>query len=113
MNLLTDHQTQIMFNHRILISVTDSVTLSKNLHKFLVACEFKILNFIEHHFEPQGYTCLWLLGESHLAVHTFPEQQQSYVELSGCNRTKTDQFMKLLKLWAEKEEIDWKLFENE
>lgn len=43
-----------------------------------------ILNFVEHHFEPQGYTALWLLGESHLAIHTFPEHGRSYVELSSC-----------------------------
>lgn len=43
-----------------------------------------MLRVIEHHFEPQGYTALWLLGESHLAVHTFPEHGISYLELSSC-----------------------------
>lgn len=39
----------------------------------------------EHHFSPQGYTALWLLSESHFAVHTFPEFGRTYIELSSCN----------------------------
>ena len=46
---------------------------------------FKILQSIEHHFDPYGYTALFLLAESHLAIHTFPEENKSYIELSSCN----------------------------
>ena len=46
---------------------------------------FNVLNVLEHHFQPQGYTALWLLSESHFAVHTFPEFGRSYIELSSCN----------------------------
>lgn len=46
---------------------------------------FNVLNVLEHHFQPQGYTALWLLSESHFAVHTFPEAGRSYIELSSCN----------------------------
>ena len=45
---------------------------------------FGILKQTEHYFEPQGYTGLWLLSESHFAVHTFPEENKTYVELSSC-----------------------------
>lgn len=34
---------------------------------------FAILRFMDWEFTPQGYTALWLLAESHFAVHTFPE----------------------------------------
>lgn len=46
---------------------------------------FNVLNVLEHHFHPQGYTALWLLSESHFAVHTFPEFGRTYIELSSCN----------------------------
>ncbi len=59
--------------------------LKNNFSELLVLSGFDILNFVEHYFEPQGYTALWLLGESHLAIHTFPEEQKSYIELSSCN----------------------------
>ena len=58
---------------------------------------FCILNFIEHVFEPQGYTALWLLSESHFAIHTFPEENKYYIELSSCIEDKYDNFMINLK----------------
>jgi len=45
---------------------------------------FKVLDIIQHNFLPYGYTALFLLGESHFAIHTFPEHNQSYIELSSC-----------------------------
>lgn len=35
-------------------------------------------------FDPFGYTCLILLSESHLAIHTFPERGKAYIELTSC-----------------------------
>ena len=64
---------------------TDPTMLKNNFSELLVLSGFDILNFQEYYFEPQGYTALWLLGESHLAIHTFPEEQKSYIELSSCN----------------------------
>jgi S-adenosylmethionine/arginine decarboxylase-like enzyme len=67
------------------LNETDPTKLKNNFSELLGLSGFEILNFVEHYFEPQGYTALWLLGESHLAIHTFPEEQKSYIELSSCN----------------------------
>lgn len=64
--------------------------------KLLPASGFQVLNFMEHHFSPQGYTAIWLLAESHLAVHTFPEDGRTYVELTSCHAGKQAQFIQLL-----------------
>lgn len=58
--------------------------------------KLNVLDFTEHYFTPQGYTALWLLSESHLAVHTFPEEQKSYIELSSCNGGKSKVFLEKL-----------------
>lgn len=58
---------------------------------------FNILRFAEHHFSPQGYTGMWLLSESHFAVHIFPEFGKSYIELSSCNLEYYQEFLKLTK----------------
>ena len=42
------------------------------------------LIYIDYHFTPYGFTALYLLSESHLAIHTFPEENKSYIELSSC-----------------------------
>ena len=54
---------------------------------------FTILNFCDHVFEPFGWTALWLLGESHFAIHTFPEENKYYWELSSCIEDKYNLFM--------------------
>ena len=51
----------------------------------------------EHPFNPQGYTALWLLSESHFAVHTFPEFGKSYIELSSCNLEYYQKFLSMTK----------------
>jgi S-adenosylmethionine/arginine decarboxylase-like enzyme len=75
----------------------DPVTLKRSFEEMLLASGFGILNFIEHHFEPQGYTGLWLISESHFAIHTFPEEGKTYIELSSCNTEMYDCFIALLK----------------
>jgi S-adenosylmethionine decarboxylase len=58
---------------------------------------FNVLCFLDHNFKPQGYTALWLLTESHFAVHTFPEYKKSYIELSSCNLEFFQNFLKQTK----------------
>lgn len=68
------------------IDETDKQELVGYYTKLLKDCGFKVLDYIEHDFDPFGFTGLWLLGESHFAVHTFPEHRKSYIELSSCNK---------------------------
>ncbi|MTI20537.1 spermidine synthase [Fulvivirga sp. RKSG066] len=70
--------------------------LKETFNKLLSKNEFTVLNFSEHFFPVQGYTAIWLLAESHLAIHTFPQHEWSYIELSGCNAHKTNEFKKSL-----------------
>jgi len=74
-----------IYNIRTWINETNPEKLKNNYSDLLGLSKFEILNFQEHYFEPEGYTALWLLGESHFAIHTFPEENKSYIELSSCN----------------------------
>ena len=74
-----------MWNKNGWIKEVDPSSVKNKFSELLSMAGFDILNFQEHYFEPQGYTALWLLGESHFAIHTFPEDDKSYVELSSCN----------------------------
>lgn len=57
----------------------------QEMESLLKQAGFSILNYMEHAFEPQGFTAVWLLAESHCALHTFPEEGKTYIELSSCN----------------------------
>lgn len=78
------------------VNQTDSAFTRHTLERMLHYAGFKVLDYIEYEFDPFGYTGLWLLAESHLAVHTFPEENKSYVELTSCNETKFETFIKQL-----------------
>ena len=73
-----------MNNLTVWLGETRPEVLKVFFEKVLSKSGFGVLNKTEHYFEPQGYTCLWLLSESHLAIHTFPEEGKTYVELSSC-----------------------------
>lgn len=82
-----------MYNHFDWISVTDPGLLQRQFDDMLRASGFKILNVTAHSFDPAGFTGLWLLAESHFAIHTFPESGRTYIEMSSCNREKFVSFI--------------------
>lgn len=43
-----------------------------------------ILGTIKHEFTGNGLTGLIVLGESHAAIHTFPEHSIAWIELATC-----------------------------
>ncbi len=44
----------------------------------------KLLNLITHRFSPYGVTCLALLAESHISIHTWPENGYAAVDVFTC-----------------------------
>lgn len=54
------------------------------LKKRLIKENFEIIKFSSHNFIPQGFTLFFLLGESHLAIHTYPEYNSLYFNLYSC-----------------------------
>ena len=77
-----------VFNTRWWVDNADARYLKHTLRAMADAAEFTILGYMDEAFTPYGYTGLWLLAESHLALHTFPEHNTAYIELSSCNKDK-------------------------
>ena len=98
--MLEQHKVEIenreveaaIYNIQGWVNIIDPVVLKNNFEKLLEKAGFHVLNFMEHHFPNGGYTSIWLLAESHLAIHSFVADGKSYIELSGCNKTMTDTF---------------------
>lgn len=84
-----------MFNYQNWVEETNPFELRKKYDTQLKESGFGVLSFVEYNFEPQGYTALWLLSESHFAIHTFPEEGKSYIELSSCIEKQYVKFMEL------------------
>ena len=86
----------IMHNYSSWVDKTSPAVLKDKFTNLLKECGFGIVSFTEKHFSPFGYTALFLLSESHFAIHTFPEEEKSYIELSSCVKKPFDNFIKSL-----------------
>lgn len=84
----------VVYNFQQWISITDPADLKKEFNELLNFSGYHVLNFMEYVFPNGGYTCLWLLSESHLAIHTFISDKKTYIELTGCNKTMNKKFRK-------------------
>jgi S-adenosylmethionine/arginine decarboxylase-like enzyme len=73
-----------IYNYAVWVNETNPKALKKKYNKLLSQSGFNVLDVAEKHFEPFGYTALFLLSESHFAIHTFPEHNETYIELSSC-----------------------------
>lgn len=86
-----------IWNDREWIEETSPSVLKEYFRETLKSAGFNILDVLEHYFEPQGYTAIFLLSESHFAIHTFPEFGKTYIELSSCNKDYFCNYLNLLK----------------
>ena len=73
-----------MNNWHAWIKETRPDFLMSEYKTLLLDCGFNIVNECYHFFNPYGFTALILLTESHFAIHTFPEENKTYLELSSC-----------------------------
>ena len=85
-----------MFDFNTWLTITGVEQLKDKINVLLKDCGFNIVNFIEHEFPIKGYTAVWLLAESHLAIHTFPDQEKTYLQISSCNENKLSLLKKKL-----------------
>jgi S-adenosylmethionine decarboxylase len=70
-------------NTKLLNSKLDLKLLCKNI---CVNNNYTILGEIDHEFHPQGCSFIFLLSESHLSVHTFPEKNHLAFDLYTCRQ---------------------------
>ena len=56
------------------------------LNKICKDYDFQILSETQHNFEPIGCSILFLLSESHLSIHTFPEKHHMSFDIYTCRQ---------------------------
>ena len=82
-------------NEKLLNSTT---MLKAMLRRICKENSFEILNEIEHEFEPVGCSIIFLLSESHISVHSFPEKFHISLDLYSCRSYEKDsEYLVILK----------------
>lgn len=59
--------------------------ISRIISRAISKTSIKIINEISHSFSPHGVTKLYILSASHLAYHTYPEQDYVSIDIYTCD----------------------------
>lgn len=92
-----DVDFELLENTDYILKLMNDIATSEN---------FVVLNKTMHKFDPQGFTCIFLLSTSHFSIHTYPEHNKCSIDLYSCdekinynniidklkNRLKTEKF---------------------
>ena len=68
-------------NHKLLNSVE---LLYETFDKLCNKYDFNVLSRTHHLFEPHGITLLYLLAESHISFHSYPEHAACFIDIFTC-----------------------------
>ena len=55
------------------------------MDEIIQRCKLNVVSQCEYQFSPVGATMLYLLSESHLTIHTYPEKKACSINLYTCN----------------------------
>lgn len=64
--------------------LNDRMFIENLLYETASECGSTFLNTVSHQFEPQGVTAVTLLAESHISIHTWPENQMAVCDIFTC-----------------------------
>jgi S-adenosylmethionine decarboxylase len=90
--------------HHILVSLygisfnllDDLAAIKDAFERAVQACEATVLNRFSHQFHPQGVTIVYALAESHISIHTFPENGSCAIDVYTCGDMDSKKSMEVL-----------------
>ena len=76
-----------------------------------IKCKSTLLALHSHKFDPQGVTCVAMLAESHISIHTWPEKQMAVCDIFTCGEhTKPKKGVEYMQLMFDSKSIISKSF---
>lgn len=77
--------------------LTDGLSTKESVWQAIESVGFQAVKHIYHNFEGAGYTSTYILAESHLVIHTWPEYNGLVlVEMSVCDFKRGNRDLALL-----------------
>lgn len=76
-------------------------------------CKSTMLSLDSYKFDPQGVTCVAMLAESHISIHTWPEKSMAVCDIFTCGEhTKPEDGVEYMKQMFESTDIICKSFKR-
>ncbi|MBN1263097.1 MAG: S-adenosylmethionine decarboxylase [Candidatus Pacebacteria bacterium] len=73
--------------------------------KVIGSLDLKVVQKFEHTFKPDGITLGFVLAQSHLVIHTWPESGTIHIDLVACSPIKEKKFKQALISFLDKQNI--------
>jgi len=87
-----------IYNYSFWIEYISIPEFKIKLENIIIESGHTIRNFSEEWFSELEHSCVWILGESHFASHSFKKESNAiYCELSSCSETKYKNFINNIK----------------
>ena len=78
-----------------------------------VKCQSTLLALHSHKFDPQGVTCVAMLAESHISIHTWPEKGMAVCDIFTCGEhTKPRKGVEYMQMMLDAQDIVSKYFKR-
>ena len=85
----------------------------KIIYKIAKKAKVTVLEISRHKFEPQGFTLVALLAESHMSFHTFPEKNIISFDFFTCAKVSPAVALNIIKKEIEHKRIVKKEFNRD
>ena len=85
----------------------------KLVYKIAKKAKVTVLEILKHQFEPQGFTLIALLAESHMSFHTFPEKNVISFDFFTCAKVSPVVALNIIKKEIEHKRIVKKEFNRD
>ena len=90
--------------HHVLVSLygisfhllDDLAGIKAAFERAVEVCGATVLNRFSHQFHPQGVTIVYALAESHISIHTFPEEGSCAIDVYTCGNMNSVKGMQVL-----------------
>lgn len=98
---MTDQSTLII-NHFVALVKAEpfenSIEKVENAAQSIIGdLDLKVVKKLTHLFSPQGITLIYILSESHLVIHTWPESGFIHIDMVTCSLRTEKEFESSLK----------------
>jgi len=91
--------------------LNDENFVRDTVYQASIKCKSTLLALNSHKFDPQGVTCIAMLAESHISIHTWPEKGMAVCDVFTCgDHTKPKKAVEYMKLMFDAQGIVSKQF---
>ena len=69
-------------------------------------CKSTLLALNSHKFDPQGVTCIAMLAESHISIHSWPEHEYAAIDIFMCGETEPHRAVNVIRNAFQPERVE-------